>query len=197
MTATLPTTTVSEPIRTEARPDQRVTADRRSKPQRAARVSHHYAPTNLRMRLKEAHRSCGYVQGAWWPRSTVLAVELPPLLSGLTQRFGRLDAVEYHPDDWSSDRPMWIEHQGRPIDIDPVERMPHMLSVTGPGVGRLALLVVPPYTDPHVAYDAVSAAADPDNTSTPEELLGDYADGAAAQRDLLYALQKWECEGGQ
>ena len=35
----------------------------------------------LRLRLKPAHRSCGFVQGAWWPRTDQLFTELPPLLA--------------------------------------------------------------------------------------------------------------------
>src|SRR4051794_20288810 len=37
----------------------------------------------LRLRLKPAHRACGFVQGAWWPRSTELVSEIL-LTSGST-----------------------------------------------------------------------------------------------------------------
>ena len=47
-------------------------------PPRTARQS---AFRGLRLRLKPAHRSCGFVQGAWWPRSNQLHTELPPLLT--------------------------------------------------------------------------------------------------------------------
>jgi hypothetical protein len=55
----------------------------------------------LRLRLKPAHQACGFVQGAWWPRSTLLTAELPPLLAALSLRFGRIDRVQYHKSDWS------------------------------------------------------------------------------------------------
>jgi hypothetical protein len=55
----------------------------------------------LRLRLKPAHRSCGFVQGAWWPRSTDLSSELPSLLAALSLRFGSIDSVLYHESDWS------------------------------------------------------------------------------------------------
>ena len=42
----------------------------------------------LRLRLKPAHRSCGFVQGAWWPRTDQLFTELPPLLAALAPRVG-------------------------------------------------------------------------------------------------------------
>ena len=38
---------------------------------------------SLRLRLKPAHRSCGSVQGAWWPRTDQLHTELPLLLAAL------------------------------------------------------------------------------------------------------------------
>src|SRR4029077_9694187 len=44
----------------------------------------------LRMRLKPAHRSCGFVQGAWWPRSPELTSELPSLLAALSLRVGSI-----------------------------------------------------------------------------------------------------------
>ena len=65
----------------------------------------------LRMRLKPAHRSCGFVQGAWWPRSTELTSELPSLLAALSLRVGSIDSVLYHESDWSP-APLSIKHQG-------------------------------------------------------------------------------------
>jgi uncharacterized protein DUF5994 len=64
----------------------------------------------LRMRLKPAHRSCGFVQGAWWPRSTELASELPSLLAALSLRVGSIDSVLYHESDWSA-APLSIKHR--------------------------------------------------------------------------------------
>ena len=51
----------------------------------------------LRLRLKPAHRSCGFVQGGWWPQSTSLTVELPSLLKALSLRFGTIARVRYLP----------------------------------------------------------------------------------------------------
>src|SRR3954468_13068266 len=56
----------------------------------------------LRLQLKPAHRSCGFVQGAWWPRSTELTGELPALLAALSLRVGSIDSVLYHESGWSS-----------------------------------------------------------------------------------------------
>ena len=55
----------------------------------------------LRLRLKPAHRSCGFVQGAWWPRTDQLFTELPPLLAALAPRVGSVDRVIYDETRWA------------------------------------------------------------------------------------------------
>jgi hypothetical protein len=101
----------------------------------------------LRMRLKPAHRSCGFVQGAWWPRSTELASELASLLAALSLRVGSIDSVLYHESDWSP-APLSIKHQGNQVIASAHQEWPNVVSVFGPRFGRLDLLVVPPYTEP-------------------------------------------------
>jgi len=71
----------------------------------------------LRLRLKPAHRSCGFVQGAWWPRSTWLTDELPSLLAALSLRFGTIDRVVYHESDWSP-APQRLKHQDGDLILD-------------------------------------------------------------------------------
>ena len=101
----------------------------------------------LRIRLKPAHRSCGFVQGAWWPRSTELTSELPSLLAALSLRVGSIDSVLYHESDWSP-APLSIKHQGDQVILSAHQEWPNVVSVFGPRFGRLDLLVVPPYTEP-------------------------------------------------
>jgi hypothetical protein len=55
----------------------------------------------LRLRLKPADRSCGLVQGAWWPRTDQLFIELPPLLAALAPRVGSVDRVIYDQTFWA------------------------------------------------------------------------------------------------
>lgn len=153
------------------------------------------AGASLRLRLKSAHRACGHVQGAWWPRSTALNAELPPLFSALSRRFGDIDSVRYHRHDWSTGTPQLVEYRGRRVRTEPTESTPHVVSLTGPHIGRLALLVVPPYTDADTAYEVVTAAASAANTATPDELLGEQVRTAQASRDMHRAVQRWEYEG--
>jgi Family of unknown function (DUF5994) len=81
----------------------------------------------LRLRLKPAHQACGFVQGAWWPRSTLLTVELPSLLAALSLRFGRIDRVQYRETDWSQ-APQHIKHQGAGIVLDSSQDSPNIIS---------------------------------------------------------------------
>jgi Family of unknown function (DUF5994) len=156
--------------------------------------AHRLAIGTLRMRLKPAHRSCGFVQGAWWPRSTELASELPSLLAALSLRVGSIDSVLYHESDWSP-APLSIKHQGDQVIVSAHQEWPNVVSVFGPRFGRLDLLVVPPYTEPTHAYNVVTAAASVNDASTPDQLLG------ITRRDddrLLspIALERWESDGG-
>jgi hypothetical protein len=131
----------------------------------------------LRLRLKPAHQACGFVQGAWWPRSTLLTAELPSLLAALSLRFGRIDRVQYHESDWSP-APQHIKHQSGGIVLDDSQDSPNVISLSGQQFGKLTLLVVPPYTDATHAYNVVMTAASALDSSTPDQLLGIAMQGA-------------------
>jgi hypothetical protein len=48
-----------------------------------------------RLRLKPKAPATGYVDGAWWPHSDDLPIELPDLLAVLSVRLGPIDRVIY------------------------------------------------------------------------------------------------------
>ena len=126
----------------------------------------------LRLRLKPAHRSCGFVQGAWWPRTDQLHTELPPLLAALAPRVGSVDRVIYDETSWAP-ASLRMEFQGPQHHSRGLQHHLDQHTVADrQGVGRLVLLVVPPYTNPTRAYTAVMTASKPDDVSTPDELLG-------------------------
>lgn len=149
----------------------------------------------LRLRLKPAHRSCGFVQGGWWPQSTRLATELPSLLAALSLRFGTIDRVLYHQSDWSPTPPS-IKHQGANVTLDASHDSPNVITVSGQRFGRLALLVVPPYADAGDAYAAMTTAASVGDASTPDQLLGISARSAKDRHHARIALQQWDCAMG-
>jgi hypothetical protein len=154
-------------------------------------------PRGLRLRLKPAHQRRGFVQGAWWPRSTQLTTELPTLLAALSLRLGgRINRVIYDENGWAP-APLHLNFGGGEVILDgSAEQSINTLSVIGEQFGTLVLLVVPPYTDPTRAYTTVMAAASPDNVSTTDELLGIGARAAEERRLALLAHQRWESEGG-
>ncbi len=148
----------------------------------------------LRMRLIPAHRSCGFVQGAWWPRSTELTSELPSLLAALSLRVGSIDSVLYHESDWSP-APLSIKHQGNQVIVSDHQEWPNVVSVFGPRFGRLDLLVVPPHTEPRHAYNVVTTAVRVNDASAPDQGLG--ITRRADDRLLSpIALERWESDGG-
>jgi hypothetical protein len=149
----------------------------------------------LRLRLKPAHHACGFVQGAWWPRSTLLTAELPSLLAAISLRFGKIDRVQYHESNWSP-APQHIKHEGAGIVLDSSHNSPNVISVSGQQFGKLTLLVVPPYTEATHAYSMVMTAASALDSSTPDQLLGDGMQGATDRLHAPIALQRWESDGG-
>ena len=150
---------------------------------------------NLRLKLKPAHRSCGFVQGAWWPRSTELTDELPSLLAALSLRIGSIDSVLYHDSDWSP-APLSLKHQGGQVILAANQEWSNVVSLFGPQFGRLDLLVVPPNTESTRAYNAVTTASSVNDASTPDQLLGIGARRAGEPLLSPVALQRWESEGG-
>lgn len=146
------------------------------------------------MQLKPAHRSCGFVQGAWWPRSTDLGNELPSLLTALSLRFGTIDSLLYHGSNWSP-APLNIEHRGEQVLLSAHQEWPNVISLLGPRFGRLDLLVVPPYTEPTRAYSVVTTAASVNDVSTPDQLLGITRRGDDRLLSPI-ALERWEADGG-
>ena len=74
-------------------------------------------PSYLRLRLKPADRSCGFVQGAWWPRTDQLHTELPPLLTALASRVGSVDRVIYDETSWAP-ASLRMEFRGRSVILE-------------------------------------------------------------------------------
>jgi hypothetical protein len=126
--------------------------------------------THPRLQLKPAHGSAGVVQGGWWPLTDQLYIELRHLLAALSSRSGTIERVTYDENSWAS-AALRMEFRGHSVILEPSNTSPNTLTVSGKKFGTLVLLVVPPDTDPRAAHAAVTAAADPDNVSTAEELL--------------------------
>ena len=60
----------------------------------------------------------------------------------------------------------------------------------------MTLLMAPPYTDPAHAHNAVVTAASANDSSTPDQPLGNGMQGATDPSHAPIALQRWESDGG-
>jgi Family of unknown function (DUF5994) len=124
-----------------------------------------------RLRLKPKARQSGYVDGAWWPHTDDLAVELPDLLAVLSVRLGRLERVLYNSKSWVN-VPRRVSAGGHVVRLDGYTHQPvNTIEVLGLYGGRVTLLVVPPHTDPADAHTAMMAAAQPGNAASVDGLL--------------------------
>ncbi|WP_280270833.1 DUF5994 family protein [Nocardia wallacei] len=166
-------------------------------PTSAIAARHKTFADSPRLRVAPESRHTVSVDGAWWPRGDDLVAELPDLLAVLTARLGPIHRVIYHLDSWAP-APGKAALGGRQVRLDGYRhRSADTIDVLALDGAALALLVIPPRTDPGSAHAVMTAAADPDNTSTVESLLA----VAAPHRDDVgvetgRAEQRWESEGG-
>ncbi|MGZ5379078.1 MAG: DUF5994 family protein [Mycobacterium sp.] len=124
-----------------------------------------------RLRLKPKAPRSGFVDGAWWPRSYDLNAELPDLLAVLSVRLGPIDSVLFNVNEWSKPTPKLVSG-GRVVRLDGHQRLAvSTVEVIGLNHSRIALLVVPPNSEPDGAHDALMAAAAPSDESTVDALL--------------------------
>lgn len=153
------------------------------------------AESRLSLRPGGAERSL--LDGAWWPRSSDPAVELPGLVLALAARHGPIRQLMLSSGFWDS-------RFRRLVVGDAKVRMgwfatldPALLIATTAGGDRIDLLVVPPDTEAGAARRAMTIAADPANTmrapailaairETPGPETGPGADDRAV----------WDNEGG-
>ncbi len=137
--------------------------------------------SGVRMSLKPVDSTPGYVDGAWWPRSPDLVVEIPALLAQLATGWGTVDRVSYDLAAWApAARRITID--GRRVRLDGFRgrRPADAVHLTGPaGRAALTLLVIPSTAEPREASAALRRAGARDNQDTTAELL------------------RWEDEGGR
>lgn len=124
-----------------------------------------------RIRLKPGTGGHGHVDGAWWPYSHDAATELPGLIAELQANMGTVSRVSYRLDDWdATNRKLFTE--GRLVRLEGFRTMPAgTVTLIGGRTQRLTLLVVPPDCTDGVATAILTTASNPDDSSSPRELL--------------------------
>jgi len=98
-----------------------------------------------------------HIDGAWWPRSTDLAAELPTLLPMLSDRLGQIIAVGYRRNGWA-EAPPEVDIAGHRVELrgfDSAE--PPGVVVIGHDGRHLTLRVIPPATSEPAARQALEA----------------------------------------
>ncbi|MFB8245765.1 DUF5994 family protein [Streptomyces sp. NPDC055952] len=136
--------------------------------------------SSTRLALVPAGSAPALLDGAWWPRSRDLAVELPPLAAVLDPLWGRITRVTVNPTHWPV-VPRKVPVGARVLKVGwfQQEQDPHELLLLSYRVGRWNLLVVPPQTPPDVAEWLMAAASDPGGTSSGSRLMEEAARAAS------------------
>ena len=94
-----------------------------------------------------------YLDGAWWPRSTELSVELPALLTALSAKIGPVVLIGYRRDAWNA-VPDDLDLAGHVVHLQGfVSPNPPTLVVVDDRGQRVTMRVVPPDTDDATAAD--------------------------------------------
>ena len=126
-----------------------------------------------RLRLKPKGSTAGSVDGAWWPHSDDLPIELPDLLAVLSIRLGPIDRVTYNFADWAT-APAKFPTGDDMVRLSGYYQQPgNTIQVVGTDRTKLVLLVVPTRTEPAHAHDIMMSAAGPNNVSSIDGLLRD------------------------
>jgi Family of unknown function (DUF5994) len=115
-------------------------------------------PKSLRLTIKADTAAHSRFDGGWWPRSPVLAAELPILVRALVPRLGLIRRIGYNPDTWG----LLARHltvDGHPIRLEGFTGLdPYSLRITGMTTKMLCLLIVPPDATEHTGHAALTAA---------------------------------------
>lgn len=149
----------------------------------------------LRIRLDSSFGS-GPVDGAWWPRSRDLQVEVADLIDHFPHRVGRISRALFSRPDWDSVAGEPSLHKIRAargsVKVGSFPSDDTHLVVLSMATGeRLRLLVVPHDTAPELAERILAQAADDRNALRPAQLLG--LDGHDQNQ---IGDQMWDDDGG-
>ncbi|MEU8525480.1 DUF5994 family protein [Streptomyces sp. NPDC048629] len=151
---------------------------------------------SARLSLTPKTTLAGLLDGAWWPRSHDLDVELPPLVDALEERFGRITRVAVNPTHWPV-VPHKVAVTGHTVHVGWfTEQDPDKMILLSYAVGRCDLLVIPPETEPASAARLMTAAALPGSILAAGALMSDEATISRRIRDARGSEDAWETDGG-
>lgn len=122
------------------------------------------------------------LHGAWWPRSTDLAAELPELVAALDRRGVAVTRFTYPFATWHA-VPRKLAVGDRVVRVGGFSTGdPQLVTLTwGPAGMQLQLLVVPPQTEALFSARAMRLASCPGDARTPRAVLTDAGRHPALQ----------------
>ncbi|MBS2545629.1 hypothetical protein KGQ19_01980 [Catenulispora sp. NL8] len=123
-----------------------------------------------RLVLEPAMTGTGLFDGAWWPRSSDIAAELPDLITALGAHLGRIRRVALDTGFWDS-VPRSIIVNGDLVRIGWPAASAGTISLSVGILDHRLLLVVPPETARSTAAAAMAGAATTGNHTPAAELL--------------------------
>ena len=138
-----------------------------------------------RLQLKPSRPESTFLDGAWWPRSTQLAIELPVLVEALSDRLGEVAVVGYHRNAWTQ-TPTQMQVADATVQLQGfTSDEPASVILIGRDGRRVTLLVISPGASEAVAREKLDAAssdagdADPANNQAERVAARSAAEVAA------------------
>ena len=129
----------------------------------------------LRLSVAE-HPGTNRLDGAWWPQSRDLAIELADLVDHFPARFGRVARALFSPTDWDPGSRR-LPVAGGHVEVGSFPRdHSHLISLTLSNRTELHMLVVPPGFTAGQGEEALLAAATSGNAHSAAELLAEVVD---------------------
>jgi len=135
----------------------------------ATSVTDHREPLRLKLKPKTAI-TVGQVDGAWWPRSRDLALELRALLPVLAVRLERIERVTYHLGDWDPVKRK-IVVDGSVVRIGGFRSQRAGTLDVLAELHRVTLLILPPAASPRPVHRVMLTAGHRDNADSVADLL--------------------------
>lgn len=127
-------------------------------------------PGSVVLKLEATGSREGALDGAWWPRSRNVNIELPPLLTELTLHLGQIARVGLDSDFWEGPRkPVFID--GRLVHIDWFPEGDDTIIVTRGHEDHFSLLVIPSRATHEEAQEALNMTFRADNSESGSHIL--------------------------
>lgn len=131
-----------------------------------------------RLALEPTMSGDGLFDGAWWPRSHDIVLELPDLITALSLRLGRIRRVALDTAAWE-EVPRSVTANGDTVRIGWLATSTGTITLSRGIHDHRILLVVPPRTAWRTAAAAMAVAATPGNHTPADELLGVEGDSSS------------------